>query len=396
MATLKKIVIWILLSLPWHKGFGQSVEQAMAGKDNCSAIEVEALKLIPIFYEQNQMDSIELVLDFVAYTCTESAPLRLTRFLLLMQRREFSDSLFELSDIQHIRYDVKMLRPNGKGTDNFYLFNQSLIYTNLTPPFSDKYLSMLRKWSEELASRPNNTPLEKAVLNQMLAASARKNLNSIWWFNGKKHGYETFPKVYQNFHNTYWLTHMWSFGMGYGTYLPDGALYQRMGNQGLLSFTVAKHIGRGTNKLQFNALFPMGKLPQPFTIVRPDTTFQSRLNYMGFAQLEYGHRIWKKSRFFDAHLVAGFQFVEKGIYNQVIKETPEGERDDTENRKMGKDNVSTHGISFGADARLFISEKIAVASQVRYNRFNLGQISINDFSGNAVTANICIIFLVPR
>jgi len=387
--NMKVVLLFFMLTSFSGGGFCQSMDKVFSGKTNCIEIDLQALEIIPALYESNALDSIELVLDFVSYKCMESASLRLTRFLLLIQQHRFSDTLLSPLDLHYINKEAKHLVKNH--LMDFEQFSDSQLggpSINLffkRPFIEARYIAMLKNWTASLAVRPDNTPLEQSIIMHMMPGSAEKSGSSLWVLANPKKGYPAFAQQYHVYHRDYIMFRSWQLTIGAGMWMPTGQLKKIMGNKTSLAFSAGKNFGKGKNRIDFSGNFILGKSARPFTIVNPDTSFISNDGYLFFGQLDYVRNVWRPNRFIEWNILAGIGVAEKGIYN-YLNENESEENDPAEqiNTKMGPAFLENPVLSAGSEFKYFFSSGVAVNLQCRYQFYNLGSIGKVSFSGNSV------------
>jgi hypothetical protein len=393
---MKKMLLVSLLLLSLA-GSSQSVEQLLSGKRNCAEIDLVALDIIPGYYQRGQLDSIELILDFVAYKCVESASLRLTRFLLLIQQHRFSDTLLTPLDLHYIKKEGHALRRG-----HLYDFKQ-MYYTHLADGSSssgsgqdvmwrqsmieDNYIAMLRQWTNELRNRSDNDKLESAVIAHMTPFEDRAAFGSggLWNISSRRHGYLTLPQVYNRYHRDFVILRSWQLTLAAGSWQPFGAWSSIMGPRTALQFSLGKVLGNSKHRIDFGGYFPLGRLQRPFLVQRPDTSFTSNSGYFSYAWLDYVRTLWRPNRFFEWNASLGIGIAEKGVYKPLAEdETEEGEPNERINNKMGDPFILKPALFLGTEFKCFVASGVALNVQARYMLHNLGSIGGTSFRGSAV------------
>lgn len=393
---MKKMLLAFLLLLSFA-GSSQSVEQLLSGKRNCAEIDLVALDVIPGYYQRGQLDSIELILDYVAYKCVESASLRLTRFLLLIQQHRFSDTLLSPLDLHYIKkeghslrrghlYDFRQMQYTylgggsaGSGSGQDVMWRQTMI--------EDDYITMLRQWTDELRNRGDNDPLEQAVIAHMTPLQDRIGFGSggLWGLASRRHGYLTLPQVYNRYHRDYVILRSWQLTLAAGSWRPSGAWSSIMGPRKALQFTLGKVLGNSKHRIDFGGYFPLGQLQRPFLVQRPDTSFTSNNGYFSYAWLDYVRTLWRPNRFFEWNASLGIGIAEKGVYRPLAEdEEEEGEPNELINTKMGDAYHTRAALFIGTEFKYFIASGVALNAQARYMLHNLGRIGGTSFSGTAI------------
>lgn len=368
----------------------QSVESSFAGQKDCIETDLLALDLIPQFYEQNQPDSIELILDYVALKCTESASLRLTRFLLLIEQHRFDASIITPLDLHYIKKEASALAEG-----HLYDFEQMadamklLNYTQSGSVFfrrgviEAKYVNMLRAWTQKLSERTDNTALEKAVLYHLSPYSQRTG-GGLWWLASGMKSDQRFTKTYNDYHHNFVIFRSWQLTLTGGRFIPTAGLQRILGSRFMAGFSIGKNIGNGKQRIDLSGNFIFGKTRQPFFITRPDTSFTSDRGYTSFGHLDYVRTIWRPNRFLEWNVLGGLGFAEKGIYRKLDEDPDEDdEPEDVIHDKMGKAHIIKPSFSLGSEFKLFIGSGVALNMQARYMFFNFGNIAGSDFRGTA-------------
>jgi hypothetical protein len=399
MKMIIKIWLWLAWAMPLE-GQAQSIDQLFKGKTNCSEIELMALDVIPGYYRQGQLDSIELIIDFVSLQCLENTSLRITRFLLLIDQNRFSDTLLSALDLYYIKRESQQLHKGH--LYNHFLQQTVLASVNQTEvgdvfwrkeAIESKYMDLISDWTGALAGRSDLGALEKAVVHHLQPAGTESNGTGMWALSAKKNGYLALPFIYNQYHRDYVILRSWQFTVGAGQFIATGAMRPLMGSRTSLMFSIGKNFGHPKNRIDFGGNFTFGQTRNAYTVVRPDTTFSSRDAYASFAYLDFVRNIWRPNRFWEWNVSLGAGIAEKGIYKPESEdETIENEPAEIRNNKMGKAFIIKPALFFGTELKIFLAPGVAFNTQAKYNLFNWGNIGGAPFSGNAITINAGLSF----
>ena len=391
---INRFIIWLCLLLVSATAQSQSIEQLFKDKTNCAEIELLALEAIPKYHANEQLDSIELVLDFVSYKCLENASLRIARFLLLIDQNRFSDTILSPLDLYYIKKESQHLKKNNLFD---YFFRQSSLFEASPNETADvfwrrdaieaRFLEMLFNWSQDLARRNNTDPLQKAVLHHLQPPDEERiTSNGLWALGAKRHGYLSLPSTYDKYHSDYVIRRSWQLTVGAGQFVSTGAMRPLMGSRASFMFSIGKNFGNLKNRIDFGGNFTFGNTRTSYKVVRPDTSFTANDGYASFAYLDYVRNLWRPNRFFEWNVSLGGGIAEKGIYRALSEdETIENEPAEISNRKMGKSFIVKPAVFAGTEFKVFFASGAAFNLQARYNFFNWGTIGGVPFGGNVIT-----------
>jgi len=382
-----------IVCLGWA-GKAQSVEQAFAGKTDCIEIDLIALDIIPKFYQSGQLDSIELTLDFVSATCIETASLRLARILMLIEQHRFSDTLITPLTLYYIKKESQALgKERLHDFEQFGMTSYSLQQVpGFNPLFGAKglieaaYVQMLHSWAMKLAMRAGNDPLEIAVINHLLPEESMLATDAtLWKLAAGQPKNSSFAKAYDRYHAEYVLLRSWQFTFAAGTWQPFGDFRNVMGPRALLTFTVGKNFGNGKGRIDFGGSFPLGTMPAPFTVVRPDTSFTSNASYFSYIHLDYVHNIWRPNRFLEWNVNLGLSVAEKTVHefasDGVGEDNP---KEEAILERMGSRNSYGFGPNVGTEFKVFLGSGFAFNMQARYHLSSPNKIEGTSFRGSSL------------
>ena len=379
---------------------GQSIESIFPDVANCTEIDLLALDAIPRFYERQELDSIELILDFVAQKCIETPTLRLTRFLLLIEQHRFSDTLLSPLDLFYIKKESVYLQ---KG----HLYEFSFLEKSMqseTPAnignviwrkntIERNYLDLLAKWTNTLAARNDNDKLESAVISHLQSYDSEQTSPGLWGLSAKKNGYLSLPSTYNKYHRDYIILRSWQVTVGGGTFISTGDMRPLMGSRTNLMFSIGKNFGHPKNRIDFGGTFTFGSTRKNYQVVTPDTSFITNEGYASFAYLDFVRNLWRPNRFFEWNVSLGGGIAEKGIYKALTEDdTVENEPAERTNNAMGPAFIVKPAAFAGSEFKIFVASGVAFNLQARYCLFDWGNVGGTSLSGNVITMNAGLTF----
>lgn len=223
----KFLIALIVALLCYDVSQSQSIESIFSERKNCAEIDLVAMDVIPGYYHRQELDSIEIILDFVGYKCIESPVLRLTRFLLLIEQHRFSDTILTPLDLHYIKKESQYLQ-KGHLYD-FFLMDHSPL--SIAPvegngvfwrrsDIERSYIMMLKSWTNKLAERNDNDPLESAVISHLQSYDSEMERPGLWGgISSKKNGYLSLPFTYNKYHRDFVILNSWQVTVGAGGFL---------------------------------------------------------------------------------------------------------------------------------------------------------------------------------
>jgi hypothetical protein len=378
-----------------------SVEEAFKGLNHCVDIEVAAMRIVPEFYAKNQLDSIALTLDYLKTVCQETEALRITRFLLEMEQRTFSDSSISSRDIYLIKKEAKHIA-NGHLYD-FGYFLMAMNYAgssfakNPGNPFmradiEKRMIEMIRTWRRVLLLRGGLTELELSILHHLRTEKEDsligKNLFHV--INKPQYRGTRIRKQYDHYHSNYMLSNSFHLQLSYSHWLSTGAAASLFRSKPGMYFSLG-YLFSNYNRIDAYMGARFGEARVPYRIIRPDTSFFGKKGDIIVMGFDYTRTLWRPSRLFDLGVSAGLGLQQRRFFNRLPQSDDiVNETNDIINAKMGKYYNYSGIYSAGIEFKYFIHPGLAINFSPRYLfSGNIGNtIGNSSINGNMLMINL--------
>jgi hypothetical protein len=395
------ICIWLQCFATRAQEVPVSVEAAFKGLTHCVDIEVAAMRILPNFYAKNQMDSIALSLDYLSLLCQETGALRITRFLLEMEQRTFSDSSISSRDIYLIKKEAKQMAQGHLYDFGYFLmvmnYDSSKFAKNMGDPFSrlgieTRMIEMIRAWRTRLLQRGALTDLERSILHHLRPEKEETSVgkNLFYVINNPQYSGSRIRKQYDHYHSTYMLSRSLHVQLGYSHWLSTGAAATSFRSKPGMSLSVG-YLFNGYNRIDAYVGSRFGKAGTAYRIVRPDTSFLSKKCDIVPFGLDYTRTLWRPSRLFDMGVSASGGMLECRFFDlQPQDQEIANEPNDIINAKMGKRRYYIPYFSAGLEFKYFIGPGLAFNLSPRYIfKGNFASaIGSNGLNGNMLVINL--------
>lgn len=400
MKKITTLITTFVLSLGIFAQNDVSVEASFKGLTNCVDIEIMAMKIIPGFYKKNQFDSIALTLDYVTLTCMETEALRITRFLMEMETRSFTDSSMTSRDIYLLKKEAKNIS-NGHLYDFYHFmllpqFAGSVYASDIRNPFNrieieQRMIDMIREWRMKLVRRGDLSTLEKSVLHHLRGApdAHRVGKNLFLEVNRSKYKGSRVRKTYDKYHDNFVMSRAVHFGIAYSHHIPGGDAGTVYGQLPGLHVAVGYNFTR-RNRVDMYLGGRWGSASNAYRVQRPDTTFFSRKASSLIGGFDFTRTIWRPSRRFDLSVTAGIGWEERFFFTELDEDGEvDNEPNDIINAKMGPTSGSrTYGLA-GLEFKYFVGSGLAINISPRYMfSGNFDRYIATPVNGNTLVLNI--------
>lgn len=400
MKRITTLLIGLALSLGTFAQNDVSVEASFKGLTNCIDIEIMAMKIIPGFYKKKQFDSIALTLDYVTLTCQETEALRITRFLMEIETRSFTDSSLTSRDIYLIKKEARNISQGHLYDFHHFMllpqFAASVYASDLRNPFNridieQRMIEMITQWRIKLVSRDNLSTLERSVLHHLRGGRDphRVGKNLFIEVNKSKYKGSRIRKTYDKYHNNFVMNRAVHFGIAYSQHMPDGNAGNIYGPLPGLHMSVGYSL-TSKNRLDMYLGGRWGSARNPYRIVRPDTSFLSNKASSFIGGFDFTRTIWRPSRRFDFSVTAGFGWEERFFFKELTEDPDiSNEPNDFINAKMGVANYNRAYGLVGLEFKYFVGSGLAINVSPRYMfNGNFNRDIATPINGNTFMLNI--------
>jgi hypothetical protein len=398
----KAVCLFLGLLLLLQPAKSQSVEESFKNLNNCIDIEIEAMKLMPKFYELKQIDSVELILDYVKLRCTETESLRLTRLLIAIERNEFTDTTLKPVDIWMLIEDSKKI--NEGRLSEFARFRRMNDYARsqyaVNNPEATRLAvesdmrKMLITWGAKLTIDTIRGSLQQLVLDYCMGIRELNFIGDYFFFefNKKKYKNTAAQKNYGRFHDQYMLNRGGAhLSWGYHASMPAGNaadVYQKQ--NGL--FIILGVMLNPKHRIDFYTSNSSRITRNPIEIKRKDTSFGGRIGQQSYLGFNYIYTLWRSNRRFDVNVLAGGGMEQRRFFEEVDEDSDiPNEPADIINLKMGKPNYWKPYVLAGMEFKYFFTAGAAIniSPMIRYSsRFNKEINSSTNLGRTALFINI--------